>query len=295
MASSMAGAYRTLQNSYLVIAWLLWIRNPAAFGPSLLAMFGDALLPSLPASTLQTPSLIISVLYSWESGYRVVVMLPCMQHGVSHQTCHRTIFSLSWTFLMHSIAYTEIICWKEWVSWFRSLTNFVFWRIVTILRFSLANFRFRRRRRAHNRVIHLRGLLCLAIHPILRSTSSPLTMGFMEDVSLGGPLPIVSSDVDLFCREGAKTGLQLNVGKCEIIAKATFNPEGSLAGSSTMRPADAILLGASLIGLGSATDHAVEASYSDLHTAIARLKGLLIWVNIPSIYKLIIEVMIYLD
>ena len=28
-------------------------------------------------------------------------------------------------------------------------------------------------------------LFCLAIHPILRSTDSPLTMGFMNDVSLG--------------------------------------------------------------------------------------------------------------
>ena len=28
-------------------------------------------------------------------------------------------------------------------------------------------------------------LFCLAIHPILRSTDSPLTMGFINDVSLG--------------------------------------------------------------------------------------------------------------
>ena len=33
----------------------------------------------------------------------------------------------------------------------------------------------------------LEGLLfCLAIHPILRSTTSPLTIGFMDDVTLGG-------------------------------------------------------------------------------------------------------------
>ena len=84
-------------------------------------------------------------------------------------------------------------------------------------------------------------------------------MGFMDDVSLGGPLSTVSSDVGLFRREETKIGHQLNVGKCEIIFNAPFNPEGFLAGFSTLRPADAILLGAPLVGRGSVTDHALEA------------------------------------
>ena len=41
------------------------------------------------------------------------------------------------------------------------------------------------------------------------------------------------------------------------------------AGFFTLRPAEAILLGAPLIGLGSATNQDVEARCSDLHTAIA--------------------------
>ena len=49
-----------------------------------------------------------------------------------------------------------------------------------------------------------------------------------------GPLSTVSSDVDLFLRKGAKICLQLNVVKCEVISKALFNPEGSLAGFSTL-------------------------------------------------------------
>ena len=56
----------------------------------------------------------------------------------------------------------------------------------------------------------------------------------------------MSSDVDLFRREGAKIGLQLNVGKCEVISKVPFNPDGSLAGYCTLRPADAIIMGAPL-------------------------------------------------
>ena len=64
----------------------------------------------------------------------------------------------------------------------------------------------------------------------------------------------------------------LNVGECEVISKAPFNPEGSLTGFSTLRPADATLLGAPLDGRVSATDGALEARCSGLRTAIARLK-----------------------
>ena len=71
---------------------------------------------------------------------------------------------------------------------------------------------------------------------------------------------------------GANIVLQLNVSKCEIIFKALFDPVGSLAGFSTMRPTDGILLGALLIVLGSAADHVLEARCSVQRTVIARLK-----------------------
>ena len=51
----------------------------------------------------------------------------------------------------------------------------------------------------------------------------------------------MSSDVDLFRKNGAKIGFQFNVGKCAVISKALFNPDESLAGFSTMRLSDAIL------------------------------------------------------
>ena len=89
-----------------------------------------------------------------------------------------------------------------------------------------------------------------------------------------GHLFTASSDVDLFRREGAKKRLQLNVGKCEVISKAPFKPEGSFAGFCTLFPSDAILIGASLIGLGSATDRTLEARCSDLRMAITRLKSI---------------------
>ena len=58
---------------------------------------------------------------------------------------------------------------------------------------------------------------------------SPLTIGFKDDVSLEGSLSTVSSDINLFRREGAKLGLQLKVGKLEVISKALFKHEGFLA------------------------------------------------------------------
>ena len=119
-------------------------------------MFGDALLLSARASTLPISSLIISTLYCWESEYRVVVRLPCTHQGVSHRTCLRTTFSLNLTLPSHSIAYTEISCWKESVRSFRSSTHFVILSYSHHLRFNLAIFLFRRRR-AHIRVIHLEG------------------------------------------------------------------------------------------------------------------------------------------
>ena len=74
--------------------------------------------------------------------------------------------------------------------------------------------------------------------------------GFHERRFTWEPLSAVTSDVYLFRREGSKIAVQLNVGKCELISKAPFNPEGSLAGFSTLLPADAILLDALLVGRG---------------------------------------------
>ena len=41
-------------------------------------------------------------------------------------------------------------------------------------------------------------LFCLAIHPILRSTTSPLTIGFMDDITLEDTRKEVSEDVKVF-------------------------------------------------------------------------------------------------
>ena len=62
-------------------------------------------------------------------------------------------------------------------------------------------------------------LFCLGIQPILSAAKSDLTLGYMDDVTLGGPLDRVSTDVDMFRMEGAAIGLMLNEDKCEIISR----------------------------------------------------------------------------
>ena len=71
-------------------------------------------------------------------------------------------------------------------------------------------------------------LFGLAIHPILQLTVSPLTIGFMDDIILGGPRKEVSDDIQLFKEEGFKIGLRLNMSKCDTIALDKLQPAGSL-------------------------------------------------------------------
>ena len=116
-------------------------------------------------------------------------------------------------------------------------------------------------------------LFCLAIHPILRSTTFPLTIGFMDDITLRGTRKEVSEHVQLFKEEGIKIGLRLNETKCEVIARDYLQPTGSLEGFSVVSSENASLLDAPL-GPGDALDNALEVKCSDLRTAISRLKSI---------------------
>ena len=72
-------------------------------------------------------------------------------------------------------------------------------------------------------------LFCLTIHPILRELSSPFTIGFMDDITTGGPEPLVISDVKHINTNGGTFGLNLTFIKCEPINKSsalTFEPIG---------------------------------------------------------------------
>jgi hypothetical protein len=88
-------------------------------------------------------------------------------------------------------------------------------------------------------------LFCLGIHPILLVATSDLTIGYMDDITLGGPLHHVSADVELFQAQGSKIGLVLNENKCEVITHdATITESTNLF--TRVAPDESSLLGAPL-------------------------------------------------
>jgi hypothetical protein len=58
-------------------------------------------------------------------------------------------------------------------------------------------------------------LFCLAIHPLLVRLKSELRIGFLDNITLGGPERVVSDDITTIESEAAKLDLQLNKKKCE--------------------------------------------------------------------------------
>jgi len=53
---------------------------------------------------------------------------------------------------------------------------------------------------------------------MLSSLESELNLGFLDDVSLGGPVGTVAADIARIAKEGGEMGLHLIASKCELIA-----------------------------------------------------------------------------
>jgi len=62
-------------------------------------------------------------------------------------------------------------------------------------------------------------LFCLTIHPLLLRLKSEIRIGFLDDVTLGGPENVVSYDITMVEVEAAKLGQQFNKTKCEITSR----------------------------------------------------------------------------
>jgi hypothetical protein len=60
------------------------------------------------------------------------------------------------------------------------------------------------------------------IQQLLLSLVSELTLGYMDDVTLDGPVSQLAQDVDTIRRKGKEVGLQLNDKKCELIFKVAL-------------------------------------------------------------------------
>ena len=115
-------------------------------------------------------------------------------------------------------------------------------------------------------------LFCNTIHPLLSSLHASLNLGYLDDVTLGGSVKTVASDVAEVIRAGAELGLSLNVSKCELIANKDFQVDDILLQSFHRTEfEDATLLGAPLFP-GAALDKAWEDRCKDLARAVDRLK-----------------------
>jgi hypothetical protein len=48
-------------------------------------------------------------------------------------------------------------------------------------------------------------LFCIGIHPILSAAKSELSIGYLDDITLGGPSAVVADDIELFRSCGSKS------------------------------------------------------------------------------------------
>ena len=106
-------------------------------------------------------------------------------------------------------------------------------------------------------------LFCLTIHPIFRELESPFTIGFMDDITIGGPEPLVANDVKHINTIGATIGLNLNFIKCEQINKFNALTSEPIGQFSHCTISNAILFGAPFVP-GSAMDSALEKKLDEL-------------------------------
>ena len=56
------------------------------------------------------------------------------------------------------------------------------------------------------------------LQPLLLSLMSELTLGYLDDVTLGGPIDVVAADVQTIVAVGEAMGMHLNCVKCELLA-----------------------------------------------------------------------------
>ena len=88
-------------------------------------------------------------------------------------------------------------------------------------------------------------LFCLAVHPLLSSLTCPLVVGYMDDITLGGPMDLLADDMERIHRDGALFGLHINNSKSEIIANSEpFSNGFTNSGFQFTAPTAATLLGA---------------------------------------------------
>jgi len=113
-------------------------------------------------------------------------------------------------------------------------------------------------------------LFCLTIQPLLKLLESNLALGYLEDVTLGGQLSTVASDVAIIVSKGASLGLGLNPSKCEVISNSGTISHPQFAGYRQVPQSSATLLGSPLSS-GLVMDSALFTMSDDCRRAVERL------------------------
>jgi hypothetical protein len=106
-------------------------------------------------------------------------------------------------------------------------------------------------------------LFCLTIHPIITSATSPLRLGYLDDITLGGRLEDLHSDLTQLRELSMTFGLKLNVAKCELITphNAVPVPADILTSITSVDASAGSLLGVPILqdALGSALHKRVHS------------------------------------
>jgi len=107
--------------------------------------------------------------------------------------------------------------------------------------------------------------------PLLNSMDSVLTLGFLDDFTLGGPAEVVARDVSKVMEIGGELGLSLNVSTCELVSHDGFTVTDSLLQSFPRTCiGDVTLLGTPLFR-GPLLDRAWSDRCAELSRASCRL------------------------
>jgi len=116
---------------------------------------------------------------------------------------------------------------------------------------------------------------CMAIHPLLESLITPLNVGYMDDLTLAGPIDDVEHDISLIEKLAPMYGLQLNRAKCEASVRSSdeVNKNQAFVGFQKVAVEDLTLLGAPLLP-GRAVNESIQKKIKDLEKIIARLETL---------------------
>ena len=104
----------------------------------------------------------------------------------------------------------------------------------------------------------------------IESIIAPFRIGYMDDLTLGGPAPMVAQAVEDVKRLGEPLGLMLNCSKCEIIEEHQSADQDVFRGFISRGTSEASLLGAPIL-IGKAMDDILLDRCNELARGMSRL------------------------